>query len=231
MLTYEQKVYLQKAQEAICYVKSKIHYGSNTEKDSKCPSWEPYRIFDLRREVMQQAVAYASKNNGKADFSIISVITKRALKKFGFGNCGEQAQTAFVYLKKRGVFPLDFCITTLGGHNVVILGRSKASDPNDISTWGANAVVCDPWAEKTYLLSEFQEMQKIENDVRYAPICYQKVHPQPYLSGTLYSQYREELPAFKLVRASIFNNSENIEINKMPFGERNIEHQENVPGS
>lgn len=126
---------------------------------------------------------------------------------------------------------MDFCITTLGGHNVVIIGRSKASDPNDISTWGANAVVCDPWAEKTYLLSEFHEMQKIENDVRYAPICYQKVHPKPYLSGTLYSQYREELPAFKLVSSSIFNNSENIEISKMPFRERNIEHQENVPGT
>ena len=111
-------------------------------------------------------------HDGKADFSIISKINKKALKKYGFGNCGEQAQAAFVFLKKLGCCSIDFCITTKGSHNLIVIGREKISNPDDISTWGKNAVVCDPWAEKAYLLSEFEEMQQQKNDVRYADLCY-----------------------------------------------------------
>lgn len=199
MFTYKQERNLRHAQKAIKHVRSKLIYGSNTEKDSKLPSWEPNRLSILRNEVKCHAITYATSHNGKVDFQEMSEINKKALKKYGFGACGEQAQAAFVFLKKRGIYPLDFCITTGGGHNLVVIGREATSNPDDISTWGENAVVCDPWAEKVYLLSEFEEMRQQKNDVRYADICYQFDNPPPpYLSGTLNSQFREEIPLSKL---------------------------------
>lgn len=226
MLSHEQKKYFRKAEQAIFYVRSNLIYGSNTEKDSKLPSWEPQRILALRQEVKQQAKAYALQHGGVADFSIISELNRKALKKFGFGNCGEQAQSAFIFLKKCGVSPLDFCVTTEGGHNLVVLGRNKSSDPNDSSTWGPDAVVCDPWAEKIYLLSEFKEMQKIENDVRYAAVCYKYFSPPPYLSGALISKYRIETPETRqLVSNSIFNKEKIPDSRNMLLLEENLGNQ------
>lgn len=184
---------LQHAKDAINYVRSFLIYGSNTQKDSLQPNWQPERLLIMRQEVLAKAKFHAMQNNGVADFPVISRLNKKALKQYQFGNCGEQAQAAFVFLDKKGIYPLDFCLTNIGGHNLVVIGRKNKSNPEDISTWGASAVVCDPWAEKAYPLSDFLEMQKPDHDVRYADICYNSVsRPPSYLSGALVSQFRKE---------------------------------------
>lgn len=183
---------LQRAENAIRYVRSFLRYGSNTRKDSLMPEWQPARLQMMRDEVHMKAELHALENNGIADFPAISKLTKKGMKKYQFGNCGEQAQTAFVFLKKKGVCNLDFCSTSIGGHNLVVIGRESGSNPEDISTWGDSAVICDPWAERAYPLSDFKEMQKPENDIRYADICYEYGSPKPYLSGNLVSIFREE---------------------------------------
>ncbi|HAT1981144.1 hypothetical protein [Legionella pneumophila] len=195
---------LNEALSAIKYVKSKLVYGSNTEKDSKKLNWEPGRIILLRKEVHALAVVYARSHNGKAGFDVISKLTHAALLKYGFGNCGEQAQTAFCYLQSRGVAPLDYCQTSIGEHCLIVIGRVSGSDPNDISTWGEDAVICDPWAEKAYPLSEFRVMQSPDNDIRYPEICYANgKSPKPYLAGELISHHRIE-PASKASSLSFF---------------------------
>ncbi|HAU1574335.1 TPA: hypothetical protein JBI85_11355 [Legionella pneumophila] len=195
---------LNEALSAIKYVKSKLIYGSNTEQDSKKPNWEPGRIIHLRKEVHEQAVAYARSHNGKAGFDIISKLTHAALLKYGFGNCGEQAQTAFCFLQSRRVAPLDYCQTSIGEHCLIVIGRVSGSDPNDISTWGEEAVICDPWAEKAYPLSEFREMQNPDNDIRYPEMCYTNgKKPKPYLAGDLISFHRIE-PVLKSTSLSFF---------------------------
>ena len=217
---------LQHAKDAIKYVRSFLIYGSNTEKDSLRPDWQPERLPIMRQEVLVLATIHAMQNGGVAEFPVISKLTKKALKKFQFGHCGEQAQAAFVFLDKKGVYPLDFCMTNIGGHNLVVIGRKSKSNPEDISTWGSSAVVCDPWAEKAYPLSDFLEMQKPEHDVRYADIYYNPASfPPPYLGGTLVSQFRKE-PVESLtekkhfthehVQLSIFNERKNQQTEASP---------------
>lgn len=42
-----------------------------------------------------------------------------------------------------------------GNHRFLVIGRAPTSkDPNDIASWGPNAVVCDPWAGKSYPASQ-----------------------------------------------------------------------------
>ena len=40
-----------------------------------------------------------------------------------------------------------------GDHAFVVLGRAKFSDINDMSTWGEQAVVCDPWGNTAFIPS------------------------------------------------------------------------------
>jgi len=179
------KKYIRYAEAAIKHIRSKLKYGSNTKKDSEMPDWDPARLFKLRKEVMQNAISYALEHDGRVPFLLMATLNYQALDKWGFGNCGEQAQSAFIYLKNAGVAPIDFCQTTVGGHNLLVIGRSSRSDTQDIRTWGEDAIICDPWAEKIYPVSSFYVMQSSEHEVRYPDICYNADSPPHYLSGEL----------------------------------------------
>jgi hypothetical protein len=63
----------------------------------------------------------------------------------GCGNCGEQSAMAFLFLKDRGIRPLDWMEATNFDHAFVVVGRAEGSKDTDIKTWGPAAVVCDPW--------------------------------------------------------------------------------------
>jgi hypothetical protein len=71
----------------------------------------------------------------------------------GMGNCVEQASIAFVYLYQKGVRPLDFMKFSAKGfdHGWLVIGRD-ANASEDLSTWGADAVWCDPWGADNGLL-------------------------------------------------------------------------------
>lgn len=76
------------------------------------------------------------------------------------GNCGEQSAVAFMLLAEannndvRGVYVERFAISKPGDHCFVVIGRERFSDPRDPSTWGENAVICDPWGEVTFIVKE-----------------------------------------------------------------------------
>lgn len=66
----------------------------------------------------------------------------------GFGNCGEMAAVAFIWLFERQyVRPIDYmeCDVDVEDHAYVVLGRPWNSYPRDASSWGDKAVICDPW--------------------------------------------------------------------------------------
>ncbi len=75
-------------------------------------------------------------------------------EKAGCGNCAEQSAIAFIYLYDRAVRPLDYMIRQGVDHAFIVIGREEGSDINDYNTWGVNAIVCDPWAEKSYSVNE-----------------------------------------------------------------------------
>jgi hypothetical protein len=68
----------------------------------------------------------------------------------GCGNCGEQSAIAFAYLSRKGVRPIDWARVANGDHAFVIIGRKKNSDIADYKTWGAVAVVADPWGNGAF---------------------------------------------------------------------------------
>lgn len=70
-----------------------------------------------------------------------------AAKHEGAGNCGELAAIAFTYLEGEGVRPLDYMVFNAPGYDHVwlVIGRVAGSSVRDLSTWGEDAVWCDPW--------------------------------------------------------------------------------------
>ena len=73
----------------------------------------------------------------------------------GCGNCGEQAALAFMDLHSRfHTRPLDYMARTNADHAFVVIGRARGSRIDDHTTWGDDAVVCDPWDNKAYAARE-----------------------------------------------------------------------------
>ena len=72
------------------------------------------------------------------------------------GNCTEDATGAFHYLskKRRPHLKVDIFHIKNGNHAFLVIGRDWKSDPNDIKTWGPNAVVIDVWTRKIYPASQ-----------------------------------------------------------------------------
>jgi hypothetical protein len=54
-------------------------------------------------------------------------------------------------------------VAVLDHHQFLVIGRAPDSDSNDITTWGVEAVICDPWADKAYPAYHFKEMQETAN--------------------------------------------------------------------
>jgi hypothetical protein len=68
----------------------------------------------------------------------------KLVTKFSCGNCAELAASAFIYLHKLNVRPLDYMVLGGADHAFVVIGREV--DTSDWTKWGTSAVVCDPWA-------------------------------------------------------------------------------------
>jgi hypothetical protein len=65
---------------------------------------------------------------------------------YGAGNCGDLAAVAFDYLRKVGVFPIDYLELIKGDHAFLAIGRKDSEDLQDFTAW-VNGFICDPWAD------------------------------------------------------------------------------------
>lgn len=83
------------------------------------------------------------------------------------GNCGEKVWVLTHFLKKLG---LDIRVEhfqimcnagstqTNGNHTFIVLGRDEESDPSDYTTWGINAIICDPWSRQQYFVRDIPQL-------------------------------------------------------------------------
>lgn len=151
------------AWEAVRFVKGKMRFGArNKVRDlwrSKGQSSDA--LSDLRRDEDQ----YYGTLKSHVDNQEMSLWTATerliefraaAAAAHGAGNCAEQAALAFIYLRDRGVFPLDYMFKPnwvpfldFGGHAFVVIGRKKGSDTAAPATWGDLAVIADPHETET----------------------------------------------------------------------------------
>jgi hypothetical protein len=87
-----------------------------------------------------------------------------AAKHEGAGNCGELAAIAFSYLEDEGVRPLDYMVFTSPAydHVWVVIGRAAGSSVRDLSTWGEDALWCDPWQLREGRVYSIQDLIKMK---------------------------------------------------------------------
>lgn len=77
------------------------------------------------------------------------------IKKSSLGNCSEVSFLIMDFCHQNNFNGLaEIYDIERGDHEFVVIGRDPNSDPNDINTWGKNALVCDPWSNKIYPVSE-----------------------------------------------------------------------------
>jgi hypothetical protein len=137
------------AQNAVNYVKSKSILAANKLPDRlkaaggvdnvvRAGGYDATAAAGVGRTRSAGIVAYTIGNlRGTAEFA--------ARNKFG--NCWEQAIMALVYLYDRGIRPLDLMTFSNKAYDHVwtCIGLADGWDPDNLRSWGPEAVWCDPW--------------------------------------------------------------------------------------
>jgi hypothetical protein len=107
--------------------------------------------MDSRREAISEHLETL-----KEERSLELAIRTHLAEREHLGNCVEKsAVLANFFLNlgdsftQYGVKAEIFTIEN-GDHSFVVLGRKPGSDPNDYTTWGEDAVICDPWLGIAY---------------------------------------------------------------------------------
>ncbi|MBX3413942.1 MAG: hypothetical protein KF708_14725 [Pirellulales bacterium] len=130
------------AKQAIAYVASKMDIGASNQIDM-------YRVWALDEKSLftmkNQCVGQVRSQVTASDWPGILSQATTAAERLGCGNCGEQSAIAFKFLERMGIRPIEFCQRSLDGHQFVMIGRSPKATVDNISTWGTDAVICDPW--------------------------------------------------------------------------------------
>ncbi len=117
-----------------------------------------YTLNQWREIHLQRAEKYLQdKVLPKEPFFSAIAQAKSALV-YPIGNCGEMSRLAFSFLSRNNDADQLIERYSIAGKNdsidadhlFVVIGRDPFSNPRDPKTWGAKAVVCDPWARKAY---------------------------------------------------------------------------------
>ncbi|MBA2653331.1 MAG: hypothetical protein H0U73_13870 [Tatlockia sp.] len=72
----------------------------------------------------------------------------------------------------------------VGGYFLILIGRENYSDPENFSTWGNDAIICDFWAGRCDFADYFLQIEKTEN------IPFYTTFTDPYSCETTLSLYQ-----------------------------------------
>lgn len=78
--------------------------------------------------------------------------------KYSLGNCHELACLALYYILtqfKNENIRAEIYDVVGGDHAVLVIGRKENSDPLDPTTWGDDALICDPWSNHVFKASDY----------------------------------------------------------------------------
>ena len=176
------------------FVRSLLTNGSNAKKDAKVDPAVAMGLCDALRDELLNRISTGVATNrihSRADarHGNAPVISRADLaaaqyelvQKYRYGHCAEQAGAASHYLREilhhRG--PVEVGRWSETGNTAVVIGRDPGSSPLDMRTWGKNAIMCDPWADEVYPLSDVRKFQQPEKDVK----VFIGSEPKHYLSG------------------------------------------------
>lgn len=137
------------AEDAVRYVKSLGLKAANKISDRLAAAGGIEQVLGKDQGVRMHDYGEAGLGVGKARSSGLVYIEDKVehYKKTGFGNCQEQAEIALVHLYQAGILPLDLmCFTDPDYDHVWVgVGLNAGWQPENLRSWGADAVWCDPW--------------------------------------------------------------------------------------
>lgn len=126
------------AERALAHVRRMVKFGAANQADNPLQAKALRALLDARADLYVDAATF----NKPLTTSAIAL----AAKSYGAGNCGNQACVALKFLTQMGAYPLDMMFDPNNDHNFVVIGRVAGSNAQDATTWGPEAVVCDPWS-------------------------------------------------------------------------------------
>jgi hypothetical protein len=195
---------LQVAKDANAYARSQIIKTStrlennNLAQDQQdylkralgsCHYEDAYGIRDLIYEQYKKNKQQGQDKQLAWHNSVVAVTSK-----YSIGNCSELAHQAFDYiLKKAPTMRAEIYRIVGGDHAFVVINRNPTSDPHNPLTWGANAVVCDPWANSVFparycptmlKIYWYDDKTKTNNICDYDPKIH-KLEPRPFDTESL----------------------------------------------
>lgn len=142
--------------ETIRYVKGLMKYGAkNKVKDifrSKGESITCVENLKVQIAGYQDSLMELHNSNPRTANERMVEFSAASAATYGCGNCEEQARLAFIYLRNKGIFPVEILqkpniVPGFGGHAFVVIGRDEQSS-SDPATWGESAVIVDPHGEE-----------------------------------------------------------------------------------
>lgn len=135
------QLYLSSALRAIEHVRAKLPLGASNDPENPRAKAARKALSASRADIGDLRVAMRPRG-----LDVGKAISKMA-QAGGAGNCGEQAEIAFQYLKGLGVSPIElFCVDpSCGDHAFVVIGRPAAAETRWIDATWQDAVLCDPW--------------------------------------------------------------------------------------
>lgn len=149
------------AAEAIRHARSVVPVsGTHTAINE----YEDKRVADIHKAIAKMRAAYEKTLSGsfmlEQDYRLFQFET--ALETISqVGNCGELALFAFDYvLRTYPTVRAEVVQMVNGNHVFVVIGRDPASDINDPSTYGENALICDALEREVYLAKDYRTKLK-----------------------------------------------------------------------
>ncbi len=125
------------AERALVYVRRMVPLGAANQADNPLQAKAVRALLDSRADLYVEAAIFGGLTTRSVAL---------AAKVYGAGNCANQAAVALKFLEKMGIYPLDMMFDDHNDHNFVVIGRAAGSDATDCNSWGAEAIVCDPWS-------------------------------------------------------------------------------------
>ena len=192
------------AKSAIEYAHEKIKKGSTTLENNQLSdeytSALNQGVYDIRNFIYN----YYKSHQQVLDQNFITALYENEIaftSKYSLGNCSEESLQALDYVLchvKEKIRAEAFFL--LGGdHAFLVLNRSPDSWAFLPSTWGENAVICDPWAGKFYKASDYSSQLKTyvykphdTNHNNVEPLKWYRhfLLPQPFFNSSYLTQAR-----------------------------------------
>lgn len=154
---------LEIAREASDFARKEILRGSTQIENNDCDSKQQFNylhaVDGLREQIKDALERDPYRLEQDLEIHYFTRSTKIAAK-YSLGNCSEMSFHALLYMVREAPdISAELYQIANGDHTFLVIGRNGGTREFP-KTWGKNAVICDPWANKVYPAHQYKEHLK-----------------------------------------------------------------------